>query len=59
LARENARWGHRRIPGELRKLGHTVSASAVRAALRRHRVPPAPQRQRATTWREFINRHKD
>jgi len=59
LARENARWGHRRIRGELRKLGHTVSASAVRAPLRRHRVPPAPQRQRATTWREFINRHKD
>jgi len=59
LAWENARWGHRRIQGELRKLGHTVSASAVRAALRRHHVPPAPQRQRATTWRDFINRHKD
>src|SRR3954470_3492285 len=59
LARENPRWGHRRIQGELGKLGHTVSASAVRAALRRHRVPPPPQRRRATSWREFINRHKD
>jgi len=59
LARENPRWGHRRIQGELGTLGHAVSASAVRAALRRHRVPPAPQRQRATTWRDFINRHKD
>ena len=59
LARENPRWGHRRIQGELGKLGHTVSASAVRAALRRHRVPPAPQRQRATTWRAFITRHKE
>jgi len=59
LAREHPRWGHRHIQGELGKLGHAVSASAVRAALRRHRVPPAPQRQRATTWREFINRHKD
>ena len=58
LARENPPWGHRRIQGELAKLGHPVSASAVRAALRRHRVPPAPQRRRATTWREFINRHK-
>jgi transposase InsO family protein len=59
LARENLRWGHRRIQGELGKLGHAVSASAVRAALRRHRVPPAPQRRRATTWRAFITRHKD
>jgi len=59
LARENARWGHRRIQGELRKLGHAISASTVRAALRRQRVPPAPQRRRATTWREFINRHQD
>ncbi len=59
LARENPRWGHRRIQNELGKLGHAVSPSAVRAALRRHRVPPAPQRQRTTTWRAFINRHKD
>ena len=59
LARENARWGHRRIQGEVRKLGHALSASTVRAALRRHRVPPAPQRRRATTWRDFIRYHQD
>jgi hypothetical protein len=59
LARENARWGHRRIQGELRKLGHAISASTVRAALRRHHVPPAPQRRRATTWRAFIRAHKE
>jgi putative transposase len=59
LARENPRWGHRRIQGELAKLGHAVSASAVRAALRRHHVPPAPQRQWSTTWRDFIRSHKD
>jgi putative transposase len=59
LARENARWGHRRLQGELGKLGHAVSASTVRAALRRHRVPPAPQRRRTTPWRDFIRAHKD
>ena len=59
LARENARWGHRRIQGELGKLGHAVSASAVRAAIRRHHVPSVPQRRRATTWRDFIRSHKD
>ena len=58
LARENPRWGHRRIQGALGKLSRAVSASAVRAALRRHHVPPAPNRRRATTWREFINRHE-
>jgi transposase InsO family protein len=59
LARENPRWGYRRIRGELAKLAHAVSQAAVRAALRRHRVPPAPQRRRATTWRDFIRAHKD
>jgi len=59
LARENPRWGHRRIQGERAKLGHAVSASAVRAALRRHRVPPVPERRRATTWRDFIQRHRE
>ena len=59
LARENPRWGHRRIQGELGKLGHAVSASAVRAALRRHHVPPAAQRRRPTTWRAFVRSHKD
>src|SRR3954447_16880291 len=59
LAREHPRWGHRRIQGELAKLGHAVSASAVRAALQRHRVPPAPQRRRTTSWRDFVRAHKD
>jgi hypothetical protein len=49
---------YRRIQGELAKLGHPVSSSTVRAVLRRQRVPPAPQR-RATTWRDFIRRHRE
>jgi putative transposase len=38
LARDNARWGYLRIAGEYRKLSVTVSATAVRTILRRHRL---------------------
>ena len=43
LAREDPRWGYLRIVGECRKLGVTVSATAVRKLLRRHRLGPAPR----------------
>src|SRR6266508_5208582 len=49
LARENARWGYRRIRGELLKLGHDASATAMRMTLRRRGVPPAPRRA-ALSW---------
>src|SRR4051794_6073001 len=45
--------------GNVVPLPDPVSASAVRAALWRHRIPPAPQRRRATIWRAFIRAHKD
>jgi hypothetical protein len=53
LARENPRWGHRRIAGELVKLGYSVSAASVRNVLRRRGVPPAPRRA-GPSWRTFI-----
>jgi putative transposase len=60
LARENPRWGYRRIQGELAKLGHPVGCSTVRAVLKRQHVPPTPQRQaRPSTWRSFLRRHQD
>ena len=43
LAQENPRWGYQPIRGELLKLGHCISATAIRALLRRHGVPPAPR----------------
>jgi len=45
--------GYRRIVGELRGLGFSVSASSVRAILIRHRLPPAPERD-GHSWRLFL-----
>jgi putative transposase len=53
LARENAAWGYRRIVGELRGLGFSVSASSVRVILIRHRLPPAPEPD-GLSWRLFL-----
>jgi transposase len=53
LARENPRWGYQRIRGELLRLGVRVSATAIRATLRRHGLDPAPRRT-TTTWRAFL-----
>jgi putative transposase len=53
LARENPRWGHRRISGELEKLGLQASPTTVRRLLERARLHPVP-RQPGPSWREFL-----
>jgi hypothetical protein len=53
LARENPRWGYIRIRGELLKLGHAPSPTAIRNLLRRHRVPPSHHRSKLS-WRQFL-----
>jgi transposase len=56
LARENPCWGYRRIVGELRGLGISVSATSVRTILTRHGLPPAPRRNELA-WRDFLRQH--
>jgi putative transposase len=56
LATENAGWGYQRIRGELLKLGYCVSATAIRALLRQHGVPPAPRRA-GLSWPAFLRAH--
>jgi hypothetical protein len=41
----------------LANLGHRVSDQTIGNVLRRHGIPPAPQRKRTTTWAAFIRAH--
>jgi putative transposase len=59
LARENRGWGYDRIVGALANLGYEVSDQTLGNILRRHSIPPAPERSRTTTWKEFIRSHMD
>jgi putative transposase len=54
LAKENPRWGYRRVHGELMKLGVTVAQSTVWEILRAAGVDPAPRRS-GPTWRQFLH----
>jgi hypothetical protein len=59
MTRENHSWGYDRIVGALVNLGYTISDQTVGNILKRHGIPPAPERQKAVTWREFIRFHLD
>jgi transposase len=53
LAQENPRWGHRRVQGELARLGHRIAPSTVWEILHAAGVDPAPRRT-GPSWREFL-----
>ena len=53
LARENSHWGYKRIVGELKGLGISVSATSVRKVLLEEGLQPAPERGHSS-WRTFL-----
>ncbi len=59
VAEENRGWGYRRIQGALSNLGHIVARTTIANILKRHGIEPVPERNRKTTWKEFLARHWD
>jgi putative transposase len=58
LAREN-NWGNGKIEGELLKLGYEISDETVGNILKRHAIPPAPERSPSPSWRHLMTHYKD
>src|SRR5215469_4272775 len=59
MATENRAWGYRRIQGALANLGHEVARGTIANILKEHGLEPAPERERKTTWKEFLCRHRE
>jgi putative transposase len=59
MAQENRSWGYDRIAGAWQHLGYTISEQTVGKILKRHGIPPAPERKQTTTWKEFIRMPMD
>jgi hypothetical protein len=53
MAMENPTWWHRRVQGELVRLGHRIAASTVWQILHDAGLDPAPRRS-APSWRQFL-----
>jgi hypothetical protein len=59
MASENRGWGYDRITGALANLGYAICDQTVGNVLRRHGLPPAPERKRTNSWTDFIRMHME
>ncbi len=57
MAVENRDWGYSRILGALSNLRHKLARGTIANILKQHGIEPAPERNRKTTWKEFLSRH--
>ena len=57
MAKENRTWGYRRIQGALANLGHEIGRGTIAEILTRNGIDPAPERERKTTWKQFLEQH--
>ena len=53
MATDNPAWGHRRVQGELVRLGHPIAASTVWQIMHDAGIGPAPRRT-GPTWKQFL-----
>jgi hypothetical protein len=49
--------GYCELHSQLANLGYEISDQSVGNILRRHALPPAPERKHTTTWPAFIRTH--
>jgi hypothetical protein len=57
MAEENRGWGYTRIRGALANLGHEIGRGTIADILKQAGLEPAPERERKTTWAEFLKMH--
>jgi len=59
FAEENPTWGYDRIQGTLANLGYKISDQTDCNILRRNGLPPSGKRDKALTWKEFLDIHRE
>jgi hypothetical protein len=59
LATQNRSWGYTRLQGALQNLGHEIGRGTIAKVLKEAGMDPAPERQKKTTWKEFLRAHWD